>query len=329
MTVRQSIVLNGDLGSGKSTVSIELSRRLGLRRVSVGDLYREMARQRQMTALQLNLHAELDQAVDGYVDQLQQDIADSGEQLIVDSRLAWHFFRDALKVHMITEPTEAARRVLARPSGPAESYTSLEEARAKLRERSESERNRFLIRYGVDKARLRNYDLICDSTRASADEVVAHVIAAFEGRFGQEILRDAPPLLLLDPARIFPSQQIQGLRGLWESDLVREIEAAGEQALEPLNIGYTGEHFFVVDGHRRLSAALRSGFKMVPGRLVAEAAEPVVGGLSAAEYFQNEVGLSTIYDWAAAHGTELPLPAHILEHATAERAVPDSAGAPR
>ncbi len=313
MTGRQSIVLNGDLGSGKSTVSIELAKRLGLRRVSVGDLYREMAQQRQMTALQLNLHAELDQAVDGYVDQLQQDIADSGEQLIVDSRLAWHFFKDALKIHLITEPTEAARRVLARPSGPAESYTSIEEARAKLHERSESERNRFLVRYGVDKAKLRNYDLICDSTKASADEVVEHVIAAYEGSFGQQVLRDSPPLLLLDPARIYPTQEIQGLRGLWESDFVAQIGQAGEEALEPLRIGYTGEKFFVVDGHRRLSAALRNGFKLVPGRLVAEVDEPVVGGLSAVEYFRSEVGLSVIYDWDAAHGTQLPLPAHVLD----------------
>ena len=44
----------------------------------------------------------------------------------------------------------------------------MEEAKAKLRERSESERGRFIVRYGVDKARLRNYDLICDTTRASA-----------------------------------------------------------------------------------------------------------------------------------------------------------------
>lgn len=326
VTVRQSIVFNGDLGSGKSTVSIELARRLGLRRVSVGDIYRQMARERQMTALQLNLHAELDQAVDGYVDQLQRDIAASGEQLVVDSRLAWHFFRNALKVHMITEPTEAARRVLARPSGPAESYTSLEEAKTKLRERSDSERNRFLVRYGVDKARLRNYDLICDSTRASANEVVEYVIAVYEGRLAPDILRDAPPLLLLDPARIFPTQQVQRLRGLDESQFVADVAQAGEAALEPLHIGYTGEHFFVVDGHRRLSAALRSGFKLVPGRLVAEADEPVVGGRSAIDYFRSEVGLSTIYDWAAAHGTELPLPAHILEQATAERAMPDGAG---
>ncbi|PWU43645.1 cytidylate kinase [Micromonospora globispora] len=312
MTVRQSIVFNGDLGSGKSTVSIEIAKRLGLRRVSVGDLYRQMAQERQMTALQLNLHAELDQAVDGYVDQLQRDIAASGESLVMDSRLAWHFFTDALKVHMITEPTEAARRVLARPSGPAESYTSLEEAKAKLRERSESERGRFIVRYGVDKARLRNYDLICDTTRANPEQVMAHIIDAYEGRLGADVLRDAPPLLLLDPRRVYPTEDVASLRGLWDSEFVGEVAEAGDEALEPLRIGYTGEYFFVVDGHRRLSAAIQNGFPMVPARLVAEVEEPVVGGMSAVDYFAAQVRPSIIHDWEAAHGIELPLPEHAL-----------------
>ncbi|MEU1840708.1 AAA family ATPase [Micromonospora chersina] len=312
MTVRQSIVFNGDLGSGKSTVSVEIAKRLGLRRVSVGDLYREMAQKRQMTALQLNLHAELDQAVDGYVDQLQRDIAASGESLVMDSRLAWHFFTNALKVHMITEPTEAARRVLARPSGPAESYTSLEEAKAKLLERSESERGRFIVRYGVDKARLRNYDLVCDTTRATPEQVIQHVIDVYEGRLGADVLRDGQPLLLLDPARVYPTEDITTLRGLWDSEFVDEVAGSGDEALEPVNIGYTGEYFFVVDGHRRLSAAIQSGFPLVPARLVAEVEEPVVGGMSAVDFFAAQARPGLIHDWEAAHGIQLPLPEHAL-----------------
>jgi CMP/dCMP kinase len=327
VTVRQSIVFNGDLGSGKSTVSVEIARRLNMRRVSVGDLYRQMAEERQMTALQLNLHAELDQAVDGYVDQLQRDIAASGECLVMDSRLAWHFFTDALKVHMITEPTEAARRVLARPSGPAESYTSIEEARAKLRERSESERGRFIVRYGVDKARLRNYDLICDTTRATPEQVIQHVIDVHEGRLGADVLADGVPLLLLDPARVYPTEDIATLRGLWDSEFVGEVAGAGDEALEPLRIGYTGEYFFVVDGHRRLSAALQSGFPLVPARLVAEVDEPVVGGLSAVDYFAAQVRPSLIHDWEAAHGTRLPLPEHALLGGDAVLAGEPGAGA--
>ncbi|MGA3489035.1 AAA family ATPase [Micromonosporaceae bacterium DT55] len=312
MTVRQSIVFNGDLGSGKSTVSIEIAKRLGLRRISVGDLYREMAQQRQMTALQLNLHAELDQAVDGYVDQLQEEIAASGEQLVVDSRLAWHYFKDAIKVHMITEPTEAARRVLARPAGPAESYSSLEEAKQRLRERSDSERGRFITRYGVDKAKLRNYDLVCDTTRASAAEVIEHILAVVDDTTGNDLVHTAPPMLLLDPARIFPTEEIQALREDWNGDALATALAVDVAHLEPLKIGYTGEHFYVVDGHDRLSAAVRAGLKVVPGVLVAEVDEEVVGGLSAVDYFRRQVSPAVIGDWESAHGIVLPARDEVL-----------------
>jgi len=56
----RSIVINGDLGSGKTAVAIDLARRLGLRRVSTGDLHREIARERRLTTLQLNRQAEDD-----------------------------------------------------------------------------------------------------------------------------------------------------------------------------------------------------------------------------------------------------------------------------
>ena len=160
----------------------------------------------------------------------------------------------------------------------------------------------------MDKARLRNYDLICDTTRASADEVIEHIVAAYEGTLGAEVLRDAPPLLLLDPARVYPTEDIATLRGLWDTDFVGGVAEAGDEALEPLKIGFTGEYFFVVDGHRRLSAALQNGFSLVPAQLVAEVDEPVVGGMTAIDYFAAQVRPGLIYDWEAAHKIQLPLP---------------------
>lgn len=100
MTRPRTVVFNGDLGSGKTTVSVMVAESLGLRRVSIGDLYRRMAAEHGMTALQFNLHAELDEKVDHYIDQLQYDIAASGEHLVVDSRLAWHFFTEIGRAHV-------------------------------------------------------------------------------------------------------------------------------------------------------------------------------------------------------------------------------------
>jgi len=304
MVNQRSITVNGDLGSGKSTVSVGLSKRLGLRRISVGDLYRQMARERGMSALEINLHAELDDEIDATVDNMQKEIAASGEQVVMDSRLAWHFFRNGFKVHLITEPTTAARRVLGRPANDVENYETLADAQADLRRRSESERQRFLTRYHADKRRLRNYDLVCDTTRARPEEVLELIVEAIEGKIGQGL---EPPLLLLDPARIYPTQEIRALRGIDDGDLV----ATGPDAMEPLSIGYAGGYFFVVDGHRRLSAALRRGFRLVPATLLAQDDEEVVGGLTADQYFASAVTLSKVYDWEEAHGIELEMPPHV------------------
>jgi predicted cytidylate kinase len=302
----RSIVVSGDLGSGKSTVTTELARQLDLRRVSVGDLYRQMAQSRGMSALQLNLHAELDDAVDGYVDQLQQEIAKSDEQLVVDGRLAWFFFTDAFKVHLITDPVVAANRVLSRPSDEVEAYSSLGEAIERLGNRSESERIRFLTRYGADKNRLRNYDLVCDTTSARSDEVVEKIIAAYRGTIGAAVLLDAPPLLLLDPKRIYPSLDIRGSGDFQEPPQDEPGNPlAGPQ---PLTVGYAGYSFYLIDGHRRLSRAIRDGASLIAARLLAEGEEQVGDGLTAWQYWESKVSPSVVRDWETAHGIRLPLP---------------------
>lgn len=244
MATGRSIVLNGDLGSGKTTVSIMLAERLDIPRISVGDLYRTMAAQRGVTALELNLHAELDDKIDHYVDQLQRDISARGDQLIVDSRLAWHFFADAFKVHLVVEPTTAARRVLARPSTRTERYTSLDEARIQLAARSTSERARFLDRYGVDKTRLHNYDLVCDSTRATPEAIVDRVVTDFSTPTA-----GPPPHCYLDPQRIeLPDQLVDG---------------------DEIVVEYHHPDFVLRAGRPALDAAIRDGHALVPVTLAA------------------------------------------------------------
>lgn len=237
MAPGRSVVINGDLGSGKSTVSMLLARRLGVRRVSVGDVYRDMAAHRGMTALELNLHAELDDKIDHYVDRLQSDLALSGETVVVDSRLAWFFFRDALKVHLVTDPVVAAHRVLERPADAVEGYRSVAQARRRLAERSASERERFLKRYGVDKTRLGNYDLVCDSSRATPDEIVAAIVGVLPEPPG-------PLRLFVDPRRI-------------------ELAAGEGSGAGPIRLRYDRPRFIAVAGRQAVRDAVRDGRTLV------------------------------------------------------------------
>jgi CMP/dCMP kinase len=267
MATVRSVVVNGDLGSGKSTVSRLLAHRLGIRRISVGDVYRDLARQRAMTALELNLHAELDDKIDYYVDQIQSDIAASAERVVVDSRLAWFFFTDALKVHVITDPTVAAQRVVQRPADAVEHYRSVDEARQRLAERSESERVRFLERYGADKTRLRNYDVVCDSTRATPEEIVARIVEAI----------GAPPestQLFIDPERIHSSGALSVDTG-------------------PVRLGYARPHFFTVDGHHAVESSVRAGHTLLAATLAAESKEQI-DGRSAEAFFAEQYPAVTL-----------------------------------
>ncbi|HEY6738310.1 MAG TPA: AAA family ATPase [Actinopolymorphaceae bacterium] len=315
MTGERSIVINGDLGSGKSTVARELASRLGVRRVAMGDVHRQMAQAMKLTTLELNQRAEADEAIDDHVDQVQKDLASSGERLVVDSRLGWHFFPDAFKTYLIVDPRVAAERVVVRPADAVEGYSSLEEAEERLQSRSHSERARFIARYGVDKYRLRNYDLVCDTTSASATEVTDIVVDAVTGVLAPRIVHDTPPLLLLDPARLFPTREatpedssaavqaiVPGTPGAVR-DAVRRFE--------PLGIGHAGRHFYVLEGHRRLSSALRAGLPIVPGRLVAERDEIAADDLTAVEYFRSHVTAEIVAAWEAVHGTRLAVPAHL------------------
>lgn len=324
MSTRRSVVISGDLGSGKSTVSLQLAERLGMRRISMGDLYRSMAQERGMSALQLNLHAERDEAIDDQIDQMQAEMARSGELLIIDSRLAWFYFSNAFKIHLIVDPLVAAQRVMARPASEVEAYSSMTEAVERLQSRSNSERTRFLRKYGVDKAKLRNYDIICDTTRARPEELVADIVDAYHGRLFPEVLRQ-PPLLMLDPLRIYPGHDI-GPQAAAAAPASREEAAAASRdeaasagpegqparaVAEPISIAYTGRYFYVLDGHQRLSQAIADGRPLVAARLIAEGDEEVASGRSAQQFFEAEVSVPAVEHWAAAHQATFPLPGHL------------------
>jgi cytidylate kinase len=149
-------------------------------------------------------------------------------------------------VHLITDPLVAARRVLGRPDDPVENYRSVEEAVHELAGRSESERQRFLSRYGVDKTRLHNYDLVCDTTRAEPELVVARILEALERYNGTP----SAPLCHLDPRR------------------VRRTAATQEDG--EIVVRFHARTFIAVRGGRQLSAAVDTGEMMTPMVLAGE-----------------------------------------------------------
>ncbi|MCH9028900.1 MAG: nucleoside monophosphate kinase, partial [Bacteroidetes bacterium] len=62
------ITISGKAGSGKSTVAKELARKLELKHYSIGDLMRQMAKEKNISLTELGKLAEKDDSIDKELD---------------------------------------------------------------------------------------------------------------------------------------------------------------------------------------------------------------------------------------------------------------------
>lgn len=166
------ITLSGTLGSGKSTVGRELARRLNIPYISAGQLFRELGQISSLDALQTNLEAETNRALDDAVDNKVRTLNKTLADFVIDSRMAWYFVENALKVFLSVTPEVAARRVMQDKTRSTEQYATYESALEGLRARRESELKRYKRLYDVDIEDPSHYDMLIQTDDVDVSEVV-------------------------------------------------------------------------------------------------------------------------------------------------------------
>ena len=171
------ITISGPAGSGKSTVAAGLAERLGSEHVSGGDIFRELAAERDLTPLQLNKLAEDDDSIDRDLDRRQRELAAEREELVLESRLAGWMAGDHADIRIwLDSPLDVrAERIADREDKPVGT------AREETVERADSEALRYREYYGVDIEDLGIYDLALNTARLSPGAVLDVVITAVEG----------------------------------------------------------------------------------------------------------------------------------------------------
>src|SRR5947209_7447349 len=100
MQKRRIITISGRPGSGKSTTAKAVAASLGFPHFSSGDLFRLLAKERGIDVLQANLSAEQNAELDRLVDGRLQEIGREDNELVIDSRMAWHWMPTSFKVFL-------------------------------------------------------------------------------------------------------------------------------------------------------------------------------------------------------------------------------------
>lgn len=277
------IAINGELGSGKSTIGKQLAEELDMRYVSTGDIHRSIAASLELSTLETNLRAEHDAMIDERVDGVTIRLARSEDPVVFDSRLAWKFVDTAFKVHLVVDPAVSARRLHGRQGSVAEAYLSVEDAERGAEERYQSEYRRFLSKYDADVSFLKNYHLVIDTSDATVDDVVSLISEGFR----HPTL--GPLILKLSPRRVLPGIKIG------------ETAETGANWKE-LTVGYARPFFFFLEGYHLISNALRDGRSLVDAVLVAEGKEEVMPGVSAADFVNRDLSAEIVAGWELMNG---------------------------
>ncbi len=180
------ITIAGKPGSGKSVTSKMLAARFGYQHFSSGDLFRAIGKEHGIDDVrEINLAAERGELnVDELVDQRLRDIGQTEDQIVIDSRTAWHWIPQSFKVYLDLDLVTAAERILKNIDDFRSSHEyipdSPEEYALLLEERLASETRRYRKLYDVDPYDTRNYDLVVDTKVNSIEEVVAIIVRHFK-----------------------------------------------------------------------------------------------------------------------------------------------------
>ncbi|WP_266078221.1 (d)CMP kinase [Haladaptatus caseinilyticus] len=170
------LTVSGPPGSGKSTTAEGLAEIFGLEHVSGGDIFRELAAERDLTPLEFNKLAEEDEEIDRDLDRRLREIAVERDDVVLESRLAgWLAGEHADFRIWLDAPLDVrAARIADREE------KAVEQAATETRARAGSEAQRYDEYYNIDITDLTIYDLSINTARWDPEDVLDMLTTAVE-----------------------------------------------------------------------------------------------------------------------------------------------------
>lgn len=169
------VTVSGPPGCGATTLCEQLSAAMGCPYVSGGDIFRELAEDRDMSLNQLTAKADESDGIDRALDQRLQQIAEkwgtANKPFVLESRLAGWLAGDRADLRIWLDAPEEVR---------LERIGDRVETEAEMRVREVSEAGRYQSYYEIDIDDREFYDLQINTARWGKEGVFQLVRTAIE-----------------------------------------------------------------------------------------------------------------------------------------------------
>ena len=167
------ISISGAPGSGTTTIAELLSRKLQLRVVYTGDIFRELANEYNMGLTEFGKYVEENLDIDQLLDDRQVEYARSGN-VILEGRLAGWLMKTnnivAFKVLLTAELDIRISRIMGREQ------KSYDLVKSEILERERCELDRYNKLYNANYHDESIYDIIIETSNLTPDQIVDKIL---------------------------------------------------------------------------------------------------------------------------------------------------------
>lgn len=162
------VTISGTPGSGKTTVAKILSQKKNLLYVYSGDIFRNLAKQYDMSLEEFGKYCQTHPEVDKELDDKQLQFLQQ-DNILVEGRLAGWLAHNhkipAIKVFITADEPIRAQRIAQREGGASNKQ------KRQLQQRQDSEAQRYKTYYDIDITDVSIYDLVVDSSEKTAEQI--------------------------------------------------------------------------------------------------------------------------------------------------------------
>jgi len=176
------IAISGLHGTGKTTIAKKIAEIFNLKHYSTGIMFREMAKEKNLTLEELSKLAEEDPSIDFELDNKIKQYAEKGN-CVLDNQLSPYLLGDIIDYCILLKCAKDVRihRMMERDS------ENFEKKRDETELRELSEQKRFIEYYGIDvldtNQIMATFDLILDTTYIDIEGAINIITTAIKEFF--------------------------------------------------------------------------------------------------------------------------------------------------